>query len=113
MMLNELTDDNIDMILGGDRTCIFLFYSPIMPNTPNVIGVFEQFNCRFQGKIDVYICDIEKEKKKIQKYFKTPVLPAMVMLKNNNVYANIAGPVSTSSYENSIKQGIQKIINEN
>jgi hypothetical protein len=36
----------------------------------------------------------------------------MVIMKNNKSYANIAGPVSVTSYENAVKQAIVGIMNE-
>jgi hypothetical protein len=63
-------------------------------------------------KIDVYKCEIDTETGKLKKYFQMTALPAMVMMKNNKPYANSAGPVSAASYQNLIRSGIVKIMEE-
>jgi thioredoxin-like negative regulator of GroEL len=76
------------------------------------MAVFEEFDEQFKGKIDVYKCEIDTETGKLKKYFQMTALPAMVMMKNNKPYANSAGPVSAASYQNLIRSGIVKIMEE-
>lgn len=110
--MHKMTDDNIDDILNSERTFVVLFYDVKMPNTPNLISLFEKFDEMLKNKIDVYLCEIVKQPKKVSKYFKLPTLPGMVMMKNNVVYANMAGTPSALNYENAIKEGIMHITSE-
>lgn len=112
-MIKDATDNNIDDILKSGRTFIIVFYDNSMPNTDNVFKIFEEFDSQFQGKIDMYKCEIMKNRGKMVKYFNMNSLPAMVMMKNNKPYANVVGPVSAMSYQNAIAKGIMDIMNDN
>ena len=110
-MIHELNDENIDAVLDSDRTFLVLFCQEKLPNLPNIMKVFEEFDKQFQGKIDVYKCDVVNQIK-INQYFKLSSLPGMVMMKDNTPYANIVGPVSSISYQNAVKQGIIDIMED-
>lgn len=110
-MLKELNDNNVDAVLSTSRTFIVLFYNNNLPNIPNIMEVFKEFDEQFKGKIDVYTCDVDQNKRgKIATYFGMNTLPAMVMMKNNKPYANIAGPASRMKYQELVKQGIMAIM---
>ncbi|SRR5574344_1174407 len=112
-MLKEMNDSNVHQILNSTKTFIVLFYSSEMPNATNVINVFEEFNSQFQGKIDVYSCDLTKQNTAtVSSYFSMNILPAMLMMKKNKVYANVAGPTSKLRYTDIVKQGITQIMSE-
>lgn len=111
-MVNKLTDENIDNILQSDRTFVVIFYSEKLPNLPNIMPIFEEFDIQFKGKIDVYKCEIDNEFGKLASYFKMSTLPAMVMMKNNKAYANMAGPSTANNYQNAVKEGIMEIMRE-
>jgi len=111
-MLKNLTDAIVDDVLNSNRTFIILFCSDGMPNTPEVIEIFEKLDSKFSGKIDVYKCEIDKETGKINRYFQMLALPAMIMMKNKKVYANMANSYSETAYINAIKAGIVNIMQE-
>lgn len=111
-MIHRLTDANVDNVLKGSKTFVVLFYTATMPNISNIMAIFEDFDKQFQGKIDVYVCDVFVEKTKIPRYFNMKLLPGMLMIKNNKPYANISGPVSATAYNNAIKEGIIAIMAE-
>jgi len=111
-MLKKIDDTMIDDILQSDRTFIIIFYSGNLPSVQDILKIFEDFEIQFKNKIDVYKCEIDNETGKLSQYFKMSALPAMVMMKNNKPYANSAGPVSAASYQNAIKNGIIKIMEE-
>lgn len=110
-MLKTLTDQNVDSVLASDRTFLVLFKDSKSPNTENVLKVFEDFNEKFQEKIDVYTCEYP-DNSKVMTYFKTRVLPAVTMLKRNKIYANIAGVVTATQYNNLLMDGIRKIMED-
>ena len=110
-MLKTLDDRNVDKILANDRTFLVLFKESKSPNTENVLQVFEEFNDKFQDKIDVYACEYA-ENPKVMSYFKTRVLPAVTMLKRNRIYANIAGVVTATQYNSLLADGIRKIMED-
>ena len=111
-MIKKITDDNIDNILQDSKTFIILFYSEQLSTISNVMNVFENFDAKFNGKIDIYKCAIDEETGKLSQYFNMSVLPAVVMMKNNIPYVNLAGPVSASVYEEAIKDGIINIMKD-
>ncbi len=110
-MIKVMTDENVDSILNTNKTFLVLFQNENAPNTENILSMFEEFDNKFQGKIDVYRCDYF-ENQKVAAYFKTRVLPAMTMMKKTKIYANVAGPVSVTQYTNAITDGIKKIMEE-
>lgn len=110
-MLKNLTDQNVDSVLASDRTFLALFKDGKSPNTENVLKIFEEFNEKFQEKIDVYVCEYA-ENPKVMSYFKTRVLPAVTMLKRNKIYANITGVVSATQYNSLLADGIRKIMED-
>jgi len=111
-MIKKINDDIIDDVLQSNRTFIILFYSEKLSNLTNLLKVFEEFDNKFKGKIDVYTCAIDEETGKLAQYFNMQILPGMIMMKNNKAYANVAGPVSSLTYEEAVKTGIIKIMNE-
>lgn len=110
--MKNLTDKDIDSVLKSDRTFLVLFQNFDAPNTENLDAIFSEFEDKFQGKIDVYVCDYLKQDQKISKYFKMNVLPAMVLMRRNKAYANLAGPISAARYKDTIATGILTMMKE-
>jgi hypothetical protein len=111
-MIAKITDDIIDDVLFNGRTFMILFYSNKLPNLENIFKMFDNFDEKFCGKIDIYTCAIDEETGKLAQYFLMSTVPAMVIMKNNKPYANIAGQVSNFIYEEAIKKALIQIMNE-
>lgn len=111
-MIKTITDEMIDDVLRDSRTFIILFYSEKISNMSNITAIFDDFDKKFNGKIDIYKCAIDEETGKLTQYFNMNVLPAMIMMKNNRAYANVAGTVSAMVYEDAVKTGIIEIMKE-
>ena len=111
-MIKKMTNEIIDNVLFSDKAFMILFYSQNTQNMDNIIKIFEGFDEKLQNKVDVYTCDIENQVGKLTNYFRMNTLPAMVIMKHNKPYANIAGPASATVYENSVKDAILKIMQD-
>lgn len=106
-----LDDSNIDKIMSHKGTQLILFYSENIPTLDGIISIFEGFESQLKGKVDVYTCEIEKQKR-TGEYFQMNTLPAVLFLRDGNVYGNIAGPSSKAKYESLVKDGLVQMIED-
>ena len=104
-----LDDNNIDKIMSEKGTQLILFYSADIPTLDGIVSIFENFETQLKGKVDVYTCEIELQKR-TREYFQMNTLPAVLFLKDGEVYGNIAGPSSKSKYESLVKDGLIAMI---
>jgi thioredoxin-like negative regulator of GroEL len=111
-MLHQMNDSNYMNYVNGNKAFYCLFYSNNLPNIPNVIKVFEEFDEQFKGKIDVCICEIDAQKY-MTDFFQMNTLPAVVFMKQGQVYGNIAGPASKAKYQEIAKEAIMTLMKQN
>jgi len=109
--MTKMTDDNVDKYIFQNKPIFILFYSPNLPMHNNLLRIFEKFEERLIDKIDVLICDIENTIK-VKQYFQMSILPAVLLMKNNKDYGNLAGPASETKYEQILIDGLTKILEE-
>ena len=110
-MITYLTDSNVDAMMKNNRATYILFYEPQIPTLEDIKAVFAGFDKQLNGKVDIMFCDIGSQKY-VSEYFQMNVLPAVLFLKNGNVYGNLAGPASASKYQDILKDALGQLIAE-
>lgn len=106
-----LDDSNVDEIMTGKGTQLILFYADNMPAINGFISIFEDFGIQLKGKVDVYMCEIKKQKR-AGEYFQMNAMPAVLFLRDGKVYGSIAGASSKSKYESLVKEGLVQMIKD-
>jgi len=110
-MIQKLDDTNIEEWLYKDKAHLILFYSETIPNSPAIKKVFEEFDEQFQGKIQVMLCEYDKCTK-VKEYYQMSTMPGLLFMKKGNCYGNLVGPASKAKYQEIVKEGLVKIMQE-
>ena len=110
-MITQLVDSNVDAMMKSDKASFILFHDDKMPSLDSIKKVFEGFDEKLQGKVDIMYCDIGVEKY-VNEYFQMNTLPAVLFVKGGKIYGNLAGPASASKYEDILKSALQQLIGE-
>jgi len=108
-----INDENIDVYLYAEKPIYIFFHSTLNPAENTIKEFFESLNEKYGQKIFFGLCNYyANDCIKVRQYFKINVLPAVLLLKNNKFYGNIAGIVSKEKYEDILKEGIYKILKD-
>jgi thioredoxin-like negative regulator of GroEL len=109
--MKHLTDKIVDNIFTDNTARLILFYDLSIPMTNQIIDIFKEFEKKLENNVEVMMCEYNKNPK-IKNYFKTNSLPAIIFLKNDKVYGNIAGQLTKLRIESLIKDSLLKLIEE-
>ena len=107
--MTVLDDTNVDAFMAQPGTYLILFYSPNLPTIGGLTDIFEEFEEQLKGKVQVMTCDLESLKR-TKEYFQLTTLPAILFMKDGEIYGNLAGPASKAKYQSIVKEGLVKMI---